>query len=66
MATAHPAKFAEVKNLSWEGVDDKKFEKDVLPDELRVLASKEKRLNLIDEASVEKVKSAIIKALESA
>ena len=42
------------------------LKKDVLPDELRVLASKEKRLNLIDEASVEKVKSAIIKALESA
>lgn len=66
LSTAHPAKFAEVVNLSLEGVDGYSFEKDVLPDELRVLASKEKRLNLIDEASVEKVKSAIIKALESA
>lgn len=65
LSTAHPAKFAEVVNLSLQGIDGYSFEKDVLPDELRALASKEKRLNLIDEASVGKVKSAIIKALEA-
>lgn len=64
LSTAHPAKFAEVVNLSLEGVDGYSFEKDVLPDELRALSAKEKRLNLIDEASVEKVKNAIIRALQ--
>lgn len=63
LSTAHPAKFAEVVNSALSGVDGYSFEKDVLPAELKALASKEKRLTLIDEASLEKVKATIIEQL---
>ncbi|CAK7903151.1 threonine synthase [[Candida] anglica] len=59
LSTAHPAKFADVVNQSLAGIDGYSFDKDVLPEELRALATKEKRIRLIDEASLEKVKAAI-------
>lgn len=63
LSTAHPAKFAEVVNSSLTGVDGYSFERDVLPDELKALSSKEKRLKLIDEASLEKIKATIVEEL---
>ena len=63
LSTAHPAKFAEVVNSALTGVDGYSFEKDVLPDELKALSSKEKRLKLIDEASLEKIKATIVEEL---
>ncbi|EMG46511.1 THR4 Threonine synthase [Candida maltosa Xu316] len=59
LSTAHPAKFSEVVNKALSSFDGYSFEKDVLPDELKALSTKEKRIKLIDEASVEKVKQAI-------
>ncbi|KAG7193332.1 threonine synthase [Scheffersomyces spartinae] len=63
LSTAHPAKFSEVVNKALNGFDGYSFEKDVLPEELKALALKEKRIKLIDEASLEKVKGAIIEEL---
>ncbi|EGV63409.1 threonine synthase [Yamadazyma tenuis] len=63
LSTAHPAKFAEVVNASLSGIDGYSFEDKVLPAELKALSTKEKRINLIDEASLEKVKSKIIEIL---
>lgn len=63
LSTAHPAKFSEVVNKALENIEGYSFEKDVLPDELKALSTKEKRILLIDEASLEKVKAAIIEQL---
>lgn len=63
LSTAHPAKFSEVVNLALSGFEGYSFEKDVLPEELRLLSTKQKRIQLIDEASLEKVKQAIISKL---
>lgn len=63
LSTAHPAKFSEVVDRALSGIDGYSFEKDVLPDELKALSTKEKRIKLIDEASLEKVKAAIIEEL---
>lgn len=63
LSTAHPAKFSEVVNKSLDLFEGYSFEKDVLPAELKALSLKEKRIKLIDEASLEKVKAAIIEEL---
>ena len=59
LSTAHPAKFSEVVNKALQGFEGYSFEKDVLPEELKQLSNKEKRIKLIDEPSIEKVKQAI-------
>ncbi|RLV95208.1 Threonine synthase [Spathaspora sp. JA1] len=59
LSTAHPAKFSEVVNKALDSFDQYSFEKDVLPDELKQLSEKPKRIKLIDEPSIEKVKQAI-------
>lgn len=64
LSTAHPAKFSEVVNKALDSFDGYSFEKDVLPEELKQLSTKEKRIKLIDECSLEKVKKAIIDELE--
>lgn len=64
LSTAHPAKFAEVVNKSLKGIDGYLFEKDVLPDELKALAAKEKRCLLVKEVSAEKVKEVIVEELK--
>lgn len=63
LSTAHPAKFSEVVNKALLGFKEYSFDDDVLNDELRALSSKEKRIILIDEASLEKVKDAIVEEL---
>ncbi|CAN3377184.1 hypothetical protein DIURU_003563 [Diutina rugosa] len=63
LSTAHPAKFSEVVNKALDSNPNYSFDRDVLPDELKALASQEKRIKLIDEASVDKVKQAIIDEL---
>lgn len=63
LSTAHPAKFSEVVNKALSSAENYSFEKDVLPAELKALSTKEKRIKLIDEASLEKVKKAIIEEL---
>lgn len=63
LSTAHPAKFSEVVNKALLNIEGYSFEKDVLPDELKALSSKEKRILLIDEPSLAKVKSAIVEEL---
>lgn len=63
LSTAHPAKFSEVVNKALAEFDKYSFEKDVLNDELRALGSKKKRILLIDEASVDKVKATIVDEL---
>lgn len=65
LSTAHPAKFAEVVNEALEGLEGYSFEDKVLPDELKELSFKQKRINLIDEATLEKVKSTIISTLNA-
>lgn len=64
LATAHPAKFAEVVDKALKDCDGYSFENDVLPEELKLLASKEKRITLVDAPSIEKVKQIIIDKLE--
>lgn len=63
LSTAHPAKFAEVVNLSLSGYDGYSFEDQVLPEELKQLATKQKRFILVKEPSLEKIKSVIIEEL---
>lgn len=63
LSTAHPAKFSEVVNKALDTIEGYSFEKDVLPDELKALATKKKRLLLIDEPSLAKVKDAIVEEL---
>ena len=63
LSTAHPAKFSDVVNKALVGVDNYSFEKDVLPDDLKALAEKEKRIILIKEASLSEVKARIIAEL---
>lgn len=63
LSTAHPAKFSEVVNGALNSIEGYSFEKEVLPDELKALSTKEKRILLIDEPSLEKVKSAIVDQL---
>lgn len=63
LSTAHPAKFSEVVNKALLGVEGYSFDRDVLPDELKALSSKEKRIILIDEPSLSKVKATIIAEL---
>lgn len=65
LATAHPAKFADVVNEALTEIQTYSFERDVLPEQLKELASKPKRINLIDEATVQKVKSKIVDLLSS-
>lgn len=65
LSTAHPAKFAEVVNKALDGIEGYSFEGKVLPDELKALATKPKRINLIDEASLVKVKAKIIDLLDN-
>lgn len=59
LSTAHPAKFSEVVNKALLGFEEYDFDEQVLNDELRGLALKEKRILLVDEASLEKVKAVI-------
>lgn len=64
LSTAHPAKFSEVVNKALHNTDGYEFERDVLPDELKALSQKEKRITLINEPSLDAVKSAIIAKLK--
>lgn len=64
LATAHPAKFSEVVNKALDTFEQYSFEKDVLPNELKALSSKQKRITFIDEANVEKVKQKITDILK--
>lgn len=63
LSTAHPAKFSEVVNKALDGIDGYSFEKDVLPAELKALSTKEKRLLLVEEPSLDKIKSIIVEEL---
>lgn len=63
LATAHPAKFSEVVDKALLSVEGYCFEKDVLPEELKQLSEKKKRITLIDDVSVEQVKRKIIEKL---
>lgn len=65
LATAHPAKFSEVVDQALLPVAGYSFENDVLPDELKELSSKKKRITLVNLASVEEVKSIIVAKLGS-
>ncbi|CCH46905.1 threonine synthase [Wickerhamomyces ciferrii] len=64
LSTAHPAKFAEAVNQSLSSIEGYSFEKEVLPEELKQLSTKELKIKLIDEANVEVVKAAIIEELQ--
>lgn len=59
LSTAHPAKFAEAVNKALDGFSNYSFETDVLPEELKALGSKQKRITLVPEANVELVKQII-------
>lgn len=63
LSTAHPAKFSEVVNKALDNIEGYSFEKEVLPDELKALSKKEKKLLLVDEPSLEKVKAVIVEEL---
>lgn len=63
LSTAHPAKFAEVVNLSLSSYDGYSFEDQVLPEELKKLATKQKRFILVKEPSLDKIKNIIIEEL---
>lgn len=59
LATAHPAKFADVVDRALLSVEGYSFEKDVLPEELKVLAAKKKRVTHVDLAISQRVKEVI-------
>lgn len=59
LSTAHPAKFSEVVNMALNEFENYSFENGVLPDELRALGSKEKRITLIKDVSADTVKNKI-------
>lgn len=63
LSTAHPAKFSEVVNKALGQIEGYSFEDDVLPHELKQLSKKEKKLLLVDEPSLEKIKSVIVAEL---
>ncbi|ODV80224.1 threonine synthase [Suhomyces tanzawaensis NRRL Y-17324] len=60
LSTAHPAKFSDVVSQALDSVEGYT---DFIPEDLKQLRNKEKRIKLIDEASLEKVKNAIISEL---
>lgn len=64
LSTAHPAKFADAVNQALSSIEGYSFDKEVLPEELRQLSSKELKIKLIEKADVELVKSAIIEELQ--
>lgn len=64
LATAHPAKFAEVVNHSLKSFETYNFERDVLPENLKELGNKKKRLTLIEKPTIEKIKEAIIERVD--
>lgn len=63
LSTAHPAKFAEAVNQALSSFEGYSFENDVLPEELKALSTKEKRIRLVPEASVKLVQDIIIEEL---
>lgn len=63
LSTAHPAKFADAVNQALDSIDGYSFDKDVLPEELKQLSTKEKKIRLVPAADVELVKAAIIDEL---
>lgn len=63
LSTAHPAKFSEVVNLALQEFEGYSFEKDVLPDELKQLASMPKKIRLIETPELKVIESAIVEEL---
>lgn len=63
LSTAHPAKFAEVVNQSLKGTPGYSFEKDVLPDELKALSLKPKRIRLLENPSLKNIEAIIVEEL---
>ncbi len=64
LSTAHPAKFADAVNDSLSSVEGYSFEESVLPDELKLLSTKERKIKLVEKADLELVKSVIVEELE--
>lgn len=63
LSTAHPAKFSEVVNLALQDFEGYSFEKDVLPDELKQLATMPKKIRLIETPELKVIESAIVEEL---
>lgn len=64
LSTAHPAKFADAVNKALSSFDNYSFEKDALPEELRILSTKEKRIILVKDVTKEAVQEIIIRELK--
>lgn len=59
LSTAHPAKFADAVNEALSSFEGYSFEKDVLPAELKKMATLEKKIRLVEKADIQLVKAAI-------
>ncbi|KAK7025361.1 threonine synthase [Paramarasmius palmivorus] len=59
LSTAHPAKFAEAVSKALEGTPNFSFESDVMPEELKGLLQKERRVIDVEKADIELVKEVI-------
>lgn len=59
LSTAHPAKFADAVDLALKGQDGYSFENDVLPQEFKDMATKEKKHLYADKPELELIKRII-------
>lgn len=64
LSTAHPAKFADAVDLALKGIEGYSFENDVLPQEFKEMAVKEKKHLYADKADLELIKSIIVEELK--
>lgn len=63
LSTAHPAKFADAVDLALKGTDGYSFEDDVLPQEFKDMATKEKKHLYAEKADLELIKSIIVEEI---
>ncbi|KAH3668854.1 hypothetical protein OGAPHI_002609 [Ogataea philodendri] len=63
LSTAHPAKFSSVVNQALSGFSEYSFEKSVLPEELKKLASLPLKIKLVDNAELKTIESIIVEEL---
>lgn len=64
LCTAHPAKFADAVDMALKGQEGYSFEQDVLPQEFKDFANKEKKHLYAETADIEVIKSIIIDELK--
>jgi threonine synthase len=64
LSTAHPAKFADAVNKALAGEATYEFERDVLPDDFKVMLKQKTKKLFADEPDIEVIKRIIVQELE--